>query len=147
MTRIITEQEFVDATRRVIAERGLGFRYSIPDGYSSCRYVADGEESCLYGAVLFSAFGLQYDADYEGTPISHFLSGINPLDGDVVFDVSPGVVRAAYESQRSQDNATIYDEVLDEFDALAAGYDWSVLDKVAVDDEGAPVDRSLWSSR
>jgi hypothetical protein len=113
------DREFAAALRAVVAEAGEGYVYPRDRGidafFSSCRYVQDGEPSCLIARALArTGVTVEHLTTYEGTTarkVIHDLGGFSEL-----------VINAANEAQRLQDLEKTWGEALALFeDMITAG--------------------------
>lgn len=118
MTRIIKQDEFINAVREVLAERGPDFVYdssATPD--ETCRYSEDGGEtgSCLFGAALIDKLHVPYLESWEGAPIYAVIRQDLPQQG-VIIHPDPELMQVLGATQELQDRDYNYFVVMRAFE-------------------------------
>ena len=109
-----TDEDFIAAMRKAVAERGEDFVY--PDEWrkasedkQSCLYVHEDKPACLIGLAVYIATGKLVPDGYEGS-----------IAGVVVKSCVPGVsdivVHAAFKAQAAQDVGETWGQALKEFE-------------------------------
>lgn len=95
--RIVTLAEVTAAMEAVVAEAGEDFVYATEDNYYGCRYLSDGEPSCIVAHVVAAIAP-------EAVPELEEFEDLNALDlnfSTVIFD--PQAVQFLYDAQFVQD--------------------------------------------
>lgn len=114
-----TEEQFIQATREVLAERGPNFIYEKPLPGQPCQYgevdpVQGIIGSCLFGATLIEKLKVPYDKHWENVSIVDVLSTLG-------VDVSREVEEAAGWAQTEQDDGKTYSHVAHHFEERLIG--------------------------
>ena len=111
-----TDEDFIAAMRKAVAERGEDFVY--PDEWrkasedgESCMYVHEGKPACLIGLAVYIATGELVPDAYEGAMADEVI-------GDRMPGVSDRARKAAFEAQATQDDGFTWGEALREFEML-----------------------------
>ena len=109
-----TDEDFIAAMRKAVAERGEDFVY--PDEWreasedrESCMYVHKGKPACLIGLAVYIATGKLVPDDLEGSTAGFVVRSCVPGVSDVVG-------RAAFKAQAAQDVGETWGQALKEFE-------------------------------
>lgn len=105
---MFTEEQFTQAMRDAVAERGADYVYTQVDEYIGCQYTEeDGEVGCLIGLALFKL-------DSETVPV---WNAMGAMGADVVLGklVPDAVAFAARRAQSRQDDGLPWGESLETY--------------------------------
>lgn len=116
MTFPYSSEQFVEAMRKAVAERGEDFVYPIEwrlagEQNGICQYTIDGAPACIVGAALYHMTGKVYE-------------GLNESADEVLrtyFGIAnEAVTTAAAHAQEAQDANKTWGEALKEFEVVLA---------------------------
>lgn len=108
MAELINARRALELLTDVVAGRE---DYTYPDIYDVCRYVVDGQPSCVVGHVLHRAGWTIEELEYMDAPATLIIASI--LDEYEPDRITPGAARVLHEAQLTQDARDTWGESLE----------------------------------